>query len=235
MRIDKLLSEMGLCTRTESARLARAGAITVDGKPVKKADLHIDPEKNQLTVQGVPVIYRRFTYLMLNKPEGYISATDDPRERTVLELLDDRHRRLALFPCGRLDKNTTGFLLLTNDGTLCHQLLSPKYHVEKTYAFTAERTVTEEDRLRLEAGVLLDGERTKPAKVTVHADGRSGTITITEGKFHQVKRMLEAVCNRILTLERIAFAGIPLDAGLKRGAWRPLTEEEENHLRQQVK
>ncbi|MBQ8510357.1 MAG: rRNA pseudouridine synthase [Clostridia bacterium] len=227
MRIDKLLSEMGIATRTESAKAARAGGITVDGVPVKRADIHIDPDKNAVTYLGQPVIYRRFTYIMLNKPEGYVSATDDPKERTVLELLDDRHRRLGLFPCGRLDKNTLGLLILTNDGGLTHRLLSPKHHVTKVYAFSAERIVTEEDRQRLEAGVTIDGELTRPAKVVLNDDRMSGKITLTEGRYHQIKRMLEAVCNKCIALERIEFGGIPLDPALKRGEWRPLTAEEE--------
>ncbi len=231
MRLDRLLSEMGLCSRTECAKAAKAGGITVDGAAVKKADVHVDPEKNRITYLGQPVVWRPFTYLMLNKPEGYISATDDPREKTVLELLDDRHKKLGLFPCGRLDKNTVGLLILTNDGELCHRVLSPKHHVPKVYFFRAGRVVTEEDRKRLEAGVLLDGELTKPALVTLAEDGMSGEITVTEGKFHQIKRMLEAVCNRVTYLERIRFADVPLDPSLERGEWRELNAEEEALLR----
>ena len=167
---------------------------------------------------------------MLNKPDGYISATDDPREKTVLELLDERSRKLGLFPAGRLDKNTFGLLILTNDGELCHRLLSPKNHVGKKYFFRAERDITEDDKRRLESGVMLDGELTKPARVEL-IDSRSGEITITEGKFHQIKRMLEAVCNKIVFLERVEFAGIPLDRSLARGEWRELTPHEEEELR----
>ena len=232
MRIDKFLSEAAVCTRSEASKAARAGGVTVDGVTVKRADLHIDPETNVVTYLGERVVYKKFTYIMLNKPEGYISATDDPRERTVLELLDERSRRLGLFPAGRLDKNTLGLLILTNDGALCHRLLSPKNHVEKTYFFRSERDVTEEDRQRLESGVILDGELTKPARVALD-DSRSGRITVTEGKFHQIKRMLEAVCNKIVFLERIEFAGIPLDPSLGRGEWRELTDDEISRLRSQ--
>ena len=230
MRLDKFLSEAAVCSRSEASKAARAGKIAVDGVTVKRADIHIDPEKNSVTYSGEPVFYRKFTYIMLNKPEGYISATDDPREKTVLELLDDRSRKLGLFPAGRLDKNTTGLLILTNDGGLCHRILSPKNHVAKTYFFRSERDITEEDRLRLENGINLDGELTKPAKVVL-SDSRSGEITITEGKFHQIKRMLEAVCNKITYLERIEFAGIPLDRALSRGKWRELTKDEEEVLK----
>ena len=230
MRLDKFLSEAAVCSRSEASKAARAGKIAVDGVTVKRADIHIDPEKNSVTYSGEPVFYKKFTYIMLNKPEGYISATDDPREKTVLELLDDRLRKLGLFPAGRLDKNTTGLLILTNDGGLCHRILSPKNHVAKTYFFRSERDITEEDRLRLERGINLDGELTNPAKVVL-SDSRSGEITITEGKFHQIKRMLEAVCNKITYLERIEFAGIPLDRTLSRGKWRELTKDEEEALK----
>lgn len=221
---------MAVCSRSEASKAARAGGITVDGVTVKRADMHINPETSVVTYLGERVVYKKFTYIMLNKPEGYISATDDPRERTVLELLDERSKRLGLFPAGRLDKNTLGLLILTNDGELCHRLLSPKNHVEKTYFFRSERDVTEEDRQRLEAGVNLDGELTKPAGVNLD-DSRSGRITVTEGRFHQIKRMLEAVCNKVTYLERIEFAGIALDTTLGRGEWRELTESEISRLR----
>ncbi|MBQ8551540.1 MAG: rRNA pseudouridine synthase [Clostridia bacterium] len=231
MRLDKLLSEVGLCSRTECKKAAKAGRITVDGVAVKSADMHIDPEKNVITYLGQPVEYKKFTYIMLNKPEGYISATDDKKDHTVLELLDERTQKLGLFPCGRLDKNTLGLLILTNDGELCHRLLSPKHHVSKVYYFRAERLITDEDKERLESGVNLDGEMTKPAKLMLYEDRMSGQLTLTEGKFHQVKRMLEAVCNKITYLERVEFAGIPLDTDLKRGEWRELSTDEEAHLR----
>jgi len=230
MRLDKLLSEMGLCSRTECKKAAKAGAITVDGVTVKAADMHIDPENNQITYMGKPLSYKRFTYIMLNKPEGYISATDDKKEMTVLDLLGEREKKLGLFPCGRLDKNTLGLLLLTNDGDLCHRLLSPRHHVSKVYYFKSERLITDEDKSRLESGVTLDGELTKPAKLTLSDDRMSGHLTLTEGKFHQVKRMLEAVCNKVIYLERVEFAGIPLDTSLERGEWRELTADEEAHL-----
>lgn len=231
MRLDKFLSETGTCTRSEASKAAKSGGITVNGVPVKRADVHIDPEKDAVSLSGVPVRYKRFTYIMLNKPDGYISATEDSRgEHTVLELLDERARRLGLFPCGRLDKNTLGLLLLTNDGDLCHDLLSPKKHVSKVYRFRSERVITDEDKARLESGVTLDGEMTKPAKLTLDDGRRSGTIEITEGRFHQIKRMLEAVCNKIEYLERVEFAGMPLDTSLERGEWRELTPDEEKAL-----
>lgn len=233
MRIDKLLSEMGICSRSECRKAVKRGEITLNGKAVKSSDLHIDPEKDKLTYKGEEVSYRKFTYIMLNKPEGYVSATEDTREATVLSLLGERERQLGLFPCGRLDKNTLGLLILTNDGELCHKLLSPKNHVSKVYYFTAERRVTEDDRLRLESGVKIDGELTKPASLALSEDGMSGHLTITEGRFHQVKLMLEAVCNKVTYLERVEFAKISLDSTLPHGGWRYLTADEEEILRSQ--
>ena len=163
---------------------------------------------------------------MMNKPDGVISATEDGNETTVLELLPEKYRKMDIFPCGRLDKNTLGLLILTNNGALAHRLLSPKCHVEKTYRFECERPLTDGDVELLCKGVDI-GEKssTQPAKVMLTSP-RSGEISVTEGKFHQIKRMFQAVCNKITYLERIRFADIPLDTTLARGEWRELTEEE---------
>jgi 16S rRNA pseudouridine516 synthase len=230
MRLDRFLSDTGTATRTESAKAVRAGLVTVNGTRPKSASLHIDPERDVVVYQGKTVVYRQFTYLMLNKPDGYLSATEDSRDPTVLDLLPTELRRLNLFPCGRLAKNTLGFLLLTNDGDLAHKLLSPRYHVEKTYRYRCERPLSEADAAALEAGVDIGDCVTKPAKVQREAD-TVGTITVTEGKFHQIKRMFEAVENKIIGLERISFGGLVLDPTLARGEFRPLTEAEEAHLR----
>ena len=230
MRLDRFLSDMGLATRTESAKAVRAGQVTVNGVRPKTASIHIDPDKDAVTYQGRAVVYRKFTYLMLNKPDGYLSATEDRNTPTVLDLLPPELRRLELFPCGRLDKNTLGFLLLTNDGDLAHKLLSPRYHVEKTYRYDCAEPLSEADAVALEGGVDIGDCVTKPARV-VRLSDCTGTITVTEGKFHQIKRMFEAVGNKIVGLERVSFGGIPLDESLERGEFRPLTDEEEAHLR----
>jgi len=227
MRIDKLISSCGIASRTEITRAASKGLITVDGKPIKKASEHIDPKVNRVVYCGEEVIYREFTYIMLNKPQGYVCSTDDPRDKTVLELLPERLQKLELFPCGRLDKDTTGLVILTNNGQLAHRMLSPKHHVEKVYFFGSRDKVTEDDVKRLEPGIALeDGYVTKPAKIEM-IDDKLGYITLTEGKYHQIKRMLEAVDNKITMLERVSFAGIPLDKTLERGKWRELSREEE--------
>ena len=170
--------------------------------------------------------YRKFVYIMMNKPEGVVSATEDGRDRTVLDLLPEELQRIGLFPCGRLDKYTTGLVLLTNNGPLGHRLLSPRHHVEKRYRFTCRAPLSEADCRLLEAGVTLeDGYVTKPARIYTDEDRRSGEIVLIEGKYHQIKRMLEAVDNKIVTLERISFGALTLD-GTPRGEGRYLTEDE---------
>ena len=226
MRLDKFLSETGTATRSESKKAARVGGVTLNGVAVRDLSVHIDPENDRIAYMGTPIIYQKNIYIMMNKPDGVISATEDGNEKTVLELLSEKYRKMEIFPCGRLDKNTLGLLILTNNGALAHRLLSPKCHVEKTYRFECERPLTEADVELLCKGVDI-GEKssTQPAKVNL-TSSRSGEISVTEGKFHQIKRMFQAVCNKITYLERIRFADIPLDTSLARGEWRELTKEE---------
>lgn len=231
MRLDKLLSECGVASRSESAKACRAGLVTVNGAVVKTPDLHVDPERDRVGYGGVPVVYRKFVYLMLNKPDGYVSATEDGRDPTVTDLIPEEYRRRDVFPCGRLDKHTVGLLLLSDDGALCHRLLAPKSHVAKEYRFEAELPIGREDAAQLEAGVNIGGYVTKPCHVFLDGE-RNGRIVLTEGKYHQIRRMLEAVGNRITFLERISFGPLRLDASLPRGAWRELTEEEADALHQ---
>ena len=229
MRLDKFLSNMGKATRSEAARLVRQGKVLVNGVPAKRSDTQIDPENDTILLNGLPVCYKEFTYIMLNKPEGYVSATDDPREKTVLDLVDPEDRRKGLFPCGRLDKNTLGLVILTNDGDSAHRLLSPRHHVSKVYKFEALLPISEDDVARLQKGVDIGGYFTKPCTVRLTGE-KCGEITLTEGKYHQIKRMLEAVGNKITYLERVSFGGIELDPQLKRGEWRYLTEAEEKYF-----
>lgn len=232
MRLDKFMSEMGVLSRKECAKVVKRGGITVNGVPAKRADLHIDPENDVVALSGVLVKYSEFVYIMMNKPAGILSATEDPKQETVLDLLPEKYKKMKLFPSGRLDKDTTGFLLLTNDGELSHKLLSPKHHVEKSYSYSLRDELTESDRVKICAGVDI-GEKniTAPAKITVEADRHDGIITITEGKYHQIKRMFAAVGNEIVRLERITFGGLDLDPTLERGDWRELTENEIEILR----
>lgn len=226
MRLDKFLTEMGKCSRSEGGKLIRAGKVLVNGKVQKAPDFKIDPNLDTITLMGEVLTYKKYTYIMLNKPEGYVSATDDEREKTVLDLVDPEDRRRGLFPCGRLDKNTLGLVILTNDGEGAHKVLSPKHHVEKIYKFISRDPVSENDIKLLEGGVDIGGYLTKPCKVKMISECE-GEITLTEGKYHQIKRMLEAVDNKIMYLERITFGNISLDPSLGRGEWRYLTPDEE--------
>jgi len=229
LRLDKFLSNMGKATRSESSRLVRQGKVLVNGIPAKKSDVQINPETDTVLLNGSPVCYKEFTYIMLNKPQGVVSATDDPNEKTVVDLVDPEDRRKGLFPCGRLDKNTLGLVILTNDGDNAHRLLSPKHHVSKVYRFEALSPLSDSDAAALERGVDIGGYLTKPCTVKL-TDEKSGEITLTEGKYHQIKRMLEAVDNKITYLERISFGEIKLDPSLQRGQWRYLTAEEEKYF-----
>lgn len=224
MRIDKLISETGFASRTEAAKAAKKGNVTVNGVAVKDLSRHIDPAKDVVTFFGEVVTYQKNVYLMMNKPEGYVSSTDDPSAPIVLELLDERLQRLGLFPCGRLDKYTVGLLILTNDGGAAHRMLSPKKHVEKTYRFRLQHAITPDEVATIEAGVDI-GFITKPCSITMLTD-TEGDITLVEGKYHQIKRMAEAVGNKIVYLERTSFAGIALDRSLARGEWRYLDDAE---------
>ena len=227
MRIDKFLSDMGLASRKEASLAAKRGGILINGAPEKDASRHIDPERDQVTFLGRSVEYRKYVYVMLNKPEGYVSATDDKSLPYVTELLPSELRKMELFPVGRLDRDTVGLMILTNNGQLAHRVLSPKHHVEKEYRFKcAERLADNAEKRFLESITLADGYECKSALLSADEDRLGGIITLTEGKYHQIKRMIAATDNRVTYLERISFAGIPLDENLARGEWRYLSESE---------
>ena len=225
MRLDKMIASTGIASRSQISSAVRAGKVLVDGVVAKKADMQVDPDKVSVVYCGTPVCYRKFTYIMLNKPEGYVSATEDGRLPTVIELLPEELQKIGLFPCGRLDKNTLGLMLLTNDGDTSHRLLAPKSHVTKTYAFKLKFPLSDADIVALQAGVDIGGYVTAPC--TVERTGeREGKITLTEGKYHQIKLMMEAVHNQVTYLERISFGPLVLDAALDRGQWRYLVADE---------
>lgn len=229
MRIDKLLANLGYGSRKEVKRLLKSGAVKIDGETVKDAKEHVDPKINQVTVHGETVEYKEFIYLMMNKPQGVLSATEDAYQETVLDLLELEDAIYKPFPVGRLDKDTEGLLLLTNDGQLAHRLLSPKKHVPKTYFAVIDGEVTEEDVEAFRKGVTLDdGYLTKPGELKILKSGIRSDIelTITEGKFHQVKRMFEAVGKRVVYLKRNSMGPLRLDEDLELGEYRELTDEE---------
>ena len=225
MRLDKMISSTGIASRSQIASAVRGGRVLVDGVVARKADMQIDPDAASVVYCGTPICYRKFTYIMLNKPEGYVSATEDGRLPTVIELLPEELQKIGLFPCGRLDKNTLGLMLLTNDGDTSHRLLAPKSHVTKTYAFRLKFPLSDADIAALESGVDIGGYVTAPCRV-VRDGEKEGKITLTEGKYHQIKLMMEAVHNQITHLERISFGPLVLDLALARGEWRYLSDDE---------
>ena len=231
MRIDKYISELGIASRKEASKVARAGGVLVDGVAVKDLSAHIDPDVAVVTYLGRELSYKKFIYVMLNKPAGYVSATEDTRLPVVTELLPDEVRKRDLFPVGRLDKDTVGLMILTNNGTLAHSLLSPKRHVEKKYYFEAAEPLPEGCEKKFLHGVTLrDGYECKSAVIELSEDRQSGIITLTEGKYHQIKRMIASFGNAVTYLRRITFADLPLDESLAEGEWRYLSEEEGRYL-----
>lgn len=232
MRLDKFFTTVGLLSRRECAIACRRGEITVNGITAKRADMAINEEADTVALRGERVEFSRFIYLFLNKPKGYVSATEDSRLPCVTELVPAEYKKRALFPCGRLDRDTEGLLLLTDDGALTHALLSPKRGVEKVYFFTSEEPLCHEAEERLANGMILgNGEACRPAYLTADEGRLSGRVTLTEGKYHEVKRMMAALGSPLSSLKRIRFAGIPLDEALAPGECRPATEEEINILR----
>jgi len=229
MRIDKVLANLGYGSRKEVKKLLKDGAVKVNGEFIKDAKQHVNPKKDLITFNGEEIQYREFIYLMMNKPPGVISATEDSHEETVIDLLEAEDLVFEPFPVGRLDKDTEGLLLLTNDGQLSHRLLSPKQHVPKTYFAVIEGEVTEQDIVSFKQGVTLDdGYKTKPGKLVIVKSGLTSDIelTIIEGKFHQVKRMFLAVGKRVVYLKRISMGPLQLDETLELGEYRELTDEE---------
>jgi len=233
-RLDKVLASTGRWTRKEGKELIRQGRVWVDGAPARAPEDKLDPERAGLQVDGQAVDCAPFVYLMMNKPAGLLSATEDPRQRTVLDLLPEPLRRRGLFPVGRLDKDTTGLLLLTDDGVLAHALLSPRRHVDKTYYVEVDGTLDEGDVRAFAAGMTLGGGlRCLPAELKPTAPDR-GFVTLREGKYHQIKRMCAARGKPVLHLERVTFGPLGLDPRLDPGTWRPLRPEEVAALRSEA-
>lgn len=226
-RLDKLLASTGRWSRREAKGLVRAGRVLVDGVPAKEAEEKADPARSRILVDGSPLDWREFTYIMLHKPAGLLSATEDKSQPTVLDLLSPELRRKNLFPVGRLDKDTEGLLLLTDDGALAHRLLAPKNHVDKVYYAQLDRPLGEADRAAFAEGITLaDGSVCMPAGLKLLGDGREALVTLHEGKFHQIKRMIASRGSSVCYLKRISMGFLCLDEGLARGEYRPLTTEE---------
>jgi 16S rRNA pseudouridine516 synthase len=228
-RLDKVLAHIGIGSRKEIKSLCKLGRVSVNGEPVRDPAVHVVPERDRIEVGGQPVRYREFIYLLMNKPQGLLSATEDVHTKTVVDLLPAEYRTFNPFPVGRLDKDTEGLLLLTNDGQLAHRLLSPKKHVPKTYYARIAGEVTPADVAAFGDGVVLDdGYKTMPGELKILRAGPESEIelTIYEGKFHQVKRMFAAVGKRVLFLKRLTLGPLTLDPALAPGQFRELTAAE---------
>lgn len=227
MRIDKFVSEQAGVSRSDAKTMIKKSQICVNGKAVRSADTKIDPVNDRVTVCGREIAYREFLYIMLNKPDGVVCATRDGLSSTVLELLPQEFRRKGLFPAGRLDKDTEGFVFITDDGALAHKMLSPKNHVEKEYVVTLERPAEERYIDIFASGMTIDGdEKCLPAGLTLTEDPHVVRLVLHEGKYHQVKRMAEAVGNRVAHLKRVRMGGIELDPELDFGECREISPEE---------
>lgn len=226
-RIDKLLASTGRWTRREAKQLIQEGRVLVDGVPAAAPEQKADPVSACVAVDGKPLSFQKYTYVMLNKPEGVVSATEDACQQTVLDLLPPELRRRGLFPVGRLDKDSEGLLLLTNDGDLAHRLLSPKKHVDKVYYIRTDRPLTTEDQEAFASGVnLADGTVCLPAGLELLGRGDEAFVTLHEGKFHQIKRMIASRGAAVCQLKRLSTGTLVLDSSLKKGEYRLLTPEE---------
>ena len=229
MRLDKLLSNMGYGSRKDIKIGIKRCQVTVNGSCAKSASLHVDPEKDVVLVNGERVMYKPVVYLMMNKPAGVISATEDKKDETVVDLVDEEFTYYGLHPVGRLDKDTVGLLILTNDGRLSHELLSPKKHIPKTYYAKIDGEVTNADIEAFEEGINVNDEyMTLPAQLKVLKSGAISEIEVTiyEGKYHQVKRMFIARGKEVIYLKRLSMGRLQLDETLEEGMSRELTEEE---------
>ncbi|WP_081748963.1 pseudouridine synthase [Butyrivibrio sp. FCS014] len=241
MRLDKFLGDQNIGTRKQIREYVKNGRCKVNGGVASKADIHINPETDVIAFDDIELTYSKFHYYMLNKPDGVVSSTKDGRTMTVIDILKDENVK-DLSPCGRLDIDTEGLLLITDDGELIHRLLSPKKHVDKVYEVHIAKDLSERDISRLEEGIDIgdkrnDGspDKTLPAKVLLMGEDEEGNpvihLTIREGRFHQVKRMLEAVGNEVVFLKRLSMGSLVLDEELEPGEYRPLTQEEIDNLK----
>lgn len=238
IRLDKFLADSQLGTRSEVKQLLKKGLITVNGEIIKKSETKIDPENDRVCFDKKVISLEKEVYYMLNKPAGVVSATEDRRERTVLDLLKKEDRRPDLFPVGRLDKDTVGLLLITNDGALAHRLLSPRHHVDKTYLVHVDGEITKETIQAFENGIDIGDDRPAlPAYLEPipsfdsHTLCSQARVTIHEGRFHQIKRMFHAAGCEVIYLKRLSMGNLMLDEKLPEGSYRRLTKEEISQLK----
>ena len=233
-RIDKIIASQGQYSRSEVKKLVKSGRVTLDGRVIKSSDEKADPDKNIIAIDGKAVNYKKHIYIMLNKPQGVVSATEDRDHPTVIDLVPKDLRRDGLFPAGRLDGDTVGFVLITDDGDFAHEILSPKNHIMKTYHATLQRDLTQEDIDAFKNGIeLKDGTLCLEAEVTaIDSDKPMAQVKICEGKYHQVKRMFAALGNKVLYLKRVKMGELSLDESLEEGQCREITPEELKLIKQ---
>lgn len=230
VRLDKLISDTGSASRREAKELVKAGRVRIDMRIASSADQKLDPDLSTVYIDGVPLDYKKNRYIMMNKPNGVLSATEDAGQQTVVDLLPESLKRQELFPVGRLDKDTTGLLLLTNDGGFSHSIITPKKHVAKVYRAAVTGILDESDIKAFEEGIILaDGTECMSAKLEIERPS-VGLATVYEGKYHQVKRMFAARGKHVTALHRLSIGGLSLDPELKPGQFRELTEEEKGKI-----
>lgn len=227
-RLDKIIASQGKYSRSEVRKLVKAGLVTVNGAVARSSDVKCDVESDLIFVDGVKLCYKKHIYIMLNKPKGVISATEDSSQKTVIDLVPPELRRAGLFPAGRLDGDTTGFVLITDDGDFAHRILSPKNHIMKTYHATLRYPLTDEDIVRFKEGLTLgDGTKCLEARVRMLPQKENvAEVIICEGKYHQVKRMFASLGNKVLELRRVKMGDLPLDETLPEGMCRELSTKE---------
>ncbi len=235
-RLDKIIASQGSYSRSEVRSLAKKGLILLNGKAVSDSGVKADPETDEITVAGKRLGYSEHIYIMLNKPQGVVSASRSPADKTVVDLVPEQWKRNGLFPAGRLDKDTTGFVLITDDGDFAHEILSPKNHIEKTYIAVLDRPIPPEEQAKFKSGVTLaDGYECLPAEIKeLTEDGKTVEIKLREGKYHQIKRMAAACGSHVNELKRISMGGLMLDEALAAGECRPISENELRLLKEKT-
>lgn len=229
-RLDKILSNLGYGTRKQVKAMVKDGHIKIDGIIVRDSSIKVNTDNDKIELDDELINYKKYIYIMMNKPDGVVSATYDNYEETVIDLLEPEHRAFDPFPVGRLDKDTVGLLLITNDGEMNHRLISPKWHIDKVYYTEIDKILSSSDIEAFEKGIILDdGYKCMPAKLEIirsDKDGSMANVTIQEGKFHQVKRMFESLGKNVVYLKRIKFGPIQLDNSLEEGTYRQLSKFE---------
>lgn len=227
-RLDKILSNLGYGTRKEIKQIIKKGLVKINGVSERDNSVKVSPQNSVIEVNGETIKYRKYIYLMMNKPDGVVSSTDDPINKTIIDIIDDEYKIFNPFPVGRLDKDTEGLLIISNDGELAHSLLSPKKHVDKKYYVEVDGIVTEEDIKSFKDGVHIEDYKTLPAFLEIEKSDTISKVflTIREGKFHQVKRMFKSVGKKVVYLKRVSMGNLKLDRDLKIGEYRELTENE---------